>query len=232
MSTRISLTKLILSVGVFLYSSLCSFALENSLSGIDVQQMGTSEYNIMLKLNNAVNVQKIVNGDDNLTLVLKETVPTDSVEIVYDNAADLQNVIVQKKNNGDTLILLEGKDIENAKVFTKDLSNGLTVQNTSDKLVATDKQMVGFSILVILMLFVLRLALRPKNERYISVKTNVKNVKNSKKVTVNTLRKKNQNQSKNIPSINCNVNGSFRNMSIPKDFVINNYMEEQIRKVG
>lgn len=232
MSTRISLTKLILSVGVFLYSSLCSFALENSLSGIDVQQIGTSEYNIMLKLNNAVNVQKIVNGDDNLTLVLKETVPTDSVEIVYDNAADLQNVIVQKKNNGDTLILLEGKDIENAKVFTKDLSNGLTVQNTSDKLVATDKQMVGFSILVILMLFVLRLALRPKNERYISVKTNVKNVKNSKKVTVNTLRKKNQNQSKNIPSINCNVNGSFRNMSIPKDFVINNYMEEQIRKVG
>ena len=232
MSTRISLTKLILSIGVFLYSSLCSFALENSLSGIDVQQMGTSEYNIMLKLNNAVNVQKIVNGDDNLTLVLKETVPTDSVEIVYDNAADLQNVIVQKKNNGDTLILLEGKDIENAKVFTKDLSNGLTVQNTSDKLVATDKQMVGFSILVILMLFVLRLALRPKNERYISVKTNVKNVKNSKKVTVNTLRKKNQNQSKNIPSINCNVNGSFRNMSIPKDFVINNYMEEQIRKVG
>ena len=232
MSTRISLTKLILSVGVFLYSSLCSFALENSLSGIDVQQMGTSEYNIMLKLNNAVNVQKIVNGDDNLTLVLKETVPTDSVEIVYDNAADLQNVIVQKKNNGDTLILLEGKDIENAKVFTKDLSNGLTVQNTSDKLVATDKQMVGFSILAILMLFVLRLALRPKNERYISVKTNVKNVKNSKKVTVNTLRKKNQNQSKNIPSINCNVNGSFRNMSIPKDFVINNYMEEQIRKVG
>lgn len=232
MSTRISLTKLVLFVGVFLCSSLCSFSAENSLSGIDVQQIGESEYNVMLKLNNATNVQKIINADDNLTLVLKETVPTDSVEIVYDNAADLQNVIVQKKNNGDTLILLEGKDIENAKVFTRDLSNGLTVQNTSDSLFAVDKKMVGFSILGLLMLFLLRLSLRPKNERYTSIKANVKNVKNSKKVTVNTLRKKNQNQSRNIPSINCNVNGSFRNMSVPKDFVINTYMEEQIRKVG
>ena len=133
MSTRISLTKLVLFVGVFLCSSLCSFSAENSLSGIDVQQVGESEYNVMLKLNNATNVQKIINTEDNLTLVLKETVPTDSVEIVYDNAADLQNVIVQKKNNGDTLILLEGKDIENARVFTKDLSNGLTVQNTFSK---------------------------------------------------------------------------------------------------
>ena len=231
MSTRIKLNKLVLFVGIFLCSSVVALA-ENALSGIDVQQTNTSEYNVMLKLNTSVNVQKINNGVDNLTLVLKETVPTDSVEIVYDNAADLQNVIVQKKNNGNTLILLEGKGIENANIYTKDLSNGLTVKNDTDKLGVADKKMVGFSIFGLLMFLLIRLSSRPKNERYASAKVNVKNVKKTKKVTVNTLRSKNNTQSRNIPSINYNVNGSFRNMSVPKDFVINNHIEEQIRKVS
>ena len=40
----------------------------------------------------------------------------------------------------------------------------------------------------------------------------------------------------NIPSINYRINGSFasaqQNMSVPKDFVINQYQKEQMKKVG
>ena len=75
-----------------------------------------------------------------MTLLLKETLPTDSVEIVYDNAADLQNVIVQKKNNGDTAVLLQCKNIQNAKIYTKDLSTGLIVQNSNNKFYITNKK--------------------------------------------------------------------------------------------
>ena len=82
------------------------------------------------------------------------------------------------------------------------------------------------------MFFMLMLSIRPKNKRYNS---NVKNVKTQKSVSSNTLRNKNNNQSRNIPSINYKVNGGYSKMSIPKDFVINNHMaseREQIRKAG
>lgn len=232
MGTRSKLIKFIFVVSMFIYSSLASIAIENALSGIDVKQVGDSDYNVTLRINSTVQVQKIFNGEDNLTLLLKETLPTDSVEIVYDNAADLQNVIVQKKNNGDTAVLLQGKNIQNAKIYTKDLSTGLIVQNSNNKFYITNKKALGCSVLAILLFFMSRLISRPKSERYTSVKTNVKNVKSAKKVTVNTLRKKNNSQSRNIPSINYKLNGSFGNMSIPKDFVINNQYDERIKKVS
>ena len=237
MRTRFQkLSKFFLFICIFLCSSVFAFAAENSLLGIDVQQQGES-YNVMLKLNNNADIQRMVNAQDSLTIVLKETVPTDSVEIIYDNAADLENVIVQKKNNGNTLILLEGKAIENASIYTKDLSTGLVSQAGKEKslnnyLFIADKKIAGFSILGLVMFFMLMLSLRPKNKRYNS---NVKNVKTQKSVSSNTLRNKNINQSRSIPSINYKVNGGFSKMSIPKDFVINNHMaseREQIRKAG
>lgn len=237
MRTRIQkLSKLLLFFAIFLCSSVLAFAAENSLLGIDVQQQGEN-YNVMLKLNNNADIQRMVNAQDSLTIVLKETVPTDSVEIIYDNAADLENVIVQKKNNGNTLILLEGKAIENASIYTKDLSTGIVSQAGKEKslsnyLFIADKKVAGFSVLGLVMFFMLMLSIRPKNKRYNS---NVKNVKTQKSVSSNTLRNKNNNQSRNIPSINYKVNGGYSKMSIPKDFVINNHMaseREQIRKAG
>ena len=236
MSKRIQkLNKLFLFICIFLCSSVFACAAEKSLLGIDVQQQG-SNYNVMLKLDKDAEIQRMVNGEDNLTIVLKETLPTDSVEIIYDNAADLENVIVQKKKNGNTLILLEGKAIENASIYAKDLSTGVVSQFGIEKSLANYlfvvKKIVGFSFLVLMMFYLLMLSLRPKNKRYNS---NVKNVKSTNVSSSNTLRNKNVNQSRNIPSINYKVNGGFSKMSIPKDFVINNHMaseREQIRKAG
>ncbi len=238
MRTRIKkLNKLFLFICIFLCSSVCAFSVENAVSGIDVQQLGPANYNVMLKMNGDVDVQKVVNGKDNLTIILKETVPTESVDIIYDNAADLENVIVQKKNNGNTVIFLQGKNIENARVFVKDLSTGNLSQSDSEKsldnyLFIADKKIAGFSVLGLVMFFMFMLSIRPKNKRYNS---NVKNVKTNKTLSENTLRTKNINQSRSIPSINYKLNGGFSKMSIPKDFVINNHManeKEQIRKAG
>lgn len=245
MSTRVRfglLNKLYLFICVLLCSTVMSFAADNSLSGIDVKQIGDANYNIMLKLDNAVNVQKVSNEKDNLTIILNDTIPSDSVEIQYDNAADLDNVIVQKKNNENTIILLQGRNIENANIYTKELSTGITKQNNlkdnsiNSVLFVVDKKIVSFSVIGVMMFFFLMLSLRPKNRRYSSASVNVKNQKNVKKDTINTLRNKNNTQSRNIPSINYRVNGSARvAMSVPKDFVINNYKTqetEQIRKAG
>lgn len=232
MSTRINiLTKLSLLICIFLCSFVNANAAQNSLTGIDVKQLSSKNYDIMLNVDNSVEVQKISNGEDNLMLVLKETEPNDSVEIIYDNAADLENVIVQKKNNGDTIILLQGKAIENSKVFTNDSSTGLTLPSVNKQLFSIDSKTSGFCLLALVMFFMLMVSLKPKSKK---CNYNVKNVKTAKKVAANTLRNKIQHQSRNIPSINYNVNAGFKsNMSIPKDFVINNYLEdEQIRKAG
>ncbi len=238
MRTRIQkLNKLFLFICIFLCSSVFAFATENAISGIDVRQLGPSNYDVVLKTNADVDIQKMVNGEDNLTIILKDTVPTESVDIIYDNAADLENVIVQKKNNGNTVIFLQGKDIENAQVYTKDISTGAVLPSDEERsldnyLFIADKKIAGFSVLGLVMFFMIMLSLRPKNKRYNS---NVKNVKTNKSLSENTLRNKNINQSRSIPSINYKLNGGFSRMSIPKDFVINNHManeKKQIRKAG
>ena len=245
MRTRVKfnlLNKLFLFAFAFVCSFAVSFAADSSLTGIDVKQVGDADYNILLKLDNAANIQRISNDSDNLTIVLNSTIPSDSVEILYDNTANLDNVIVQKKNNENTVILLQGKNIENAKIYTKELSTGLTKENNAKEnslnnyLFIADKKLASFSLLGLIAFFGLMLSLRPRNKRYSSAPVNVRNSKSAKKVTVNTLRNKNINQSRNIPSINYRVNGSAKvAMSVPKDFVINNYNAkevEQIRKAG
>lgn len=236
------LNKLFLFMFVFLLSSAVSFAAVNSLSGIDVKQIGTSDYNVILKLDKGANINKVSVEEGTLTLVLNSAIPSDSVEIVYDNAVDLENVIVQKKNNESTVILLQGKNIENARIFTKDLSTGITKENNpkSNALInyffTADKKITGLSVVAMLIIFGLMLSLRPKNKRYSSSQVSMKKSGTVKKVTLNTLRNKNAVQSGKIPSINYNVNGSAKSlMSVPKDFVINNYQvsdDEQIRKAG
>ena len=63
-----------------------------------------------------------------------------------------------------------------------------------------------------------------------------KKARRNKKQTINTINKKSKVAAQNIPSINYRINGSFasakQNMSVPKDFVINQYQKEQMRKVG
>ncbi len=237
------INRIFLFIFVFLLSSINSFALDNSLSGINVSQNENNEYKVLLKLDKNVQIKKISDEQDTLILVLSSTLPSDSMEIVYDNARDLNNVIVQKKNADNTLILLQGKNIENAKIYTKDLSVGIikpfdTNSNSSGNLFfIADKKVLAFSLTGLIILFLIMLASRPGEKRYQSNNIN-RTAKSVKRTEVNTLRNKNLVQSRNIPSINYRSNGSFNSanafISTPEDFAVNNgqYSEEKIRKAG
>lgn len=228
---------------VFVLSPVFSFAVENSLSAIDVKQSSSGEYDIVLKLDKKAQVKKMVDSEGNLTLVVNSTLPSETMDIVYDSAADLENVIVQKKNKDNTLILFQGENISNAKVYTKELSTGVVKQiNSNDAAFGNlffiaDKKVLAMFLVGLFSFFMMMLALRPREKKY-TVASAKKHTNVKKNTSVNTLRNKNLVQSKNIPSINYKVNGSFSsvnaNMSKPKDFVINKqYQEiEQIRKVG
>lgn len=238
------INKCALFICVFLLSSISSFAAESYLSGIDIQQQVDGDYKIMLKLDKKAQIKKNIDNDGSLTLIMNSTLPSESMDIVYDNATGIKNVIVQKKNDDNTLIFMQADNIKNAQIYTKELSTGLVKQIDTDSNIfnnlffVADKKILASSIAGMILLFLMMLVSRPKEKRYTA--SNAKKHTVVKKHTnVNTLRNKNLVQSQSIPSINYRVNGSFSSqnahISKPKDFVINNYQnyeEEEIRKVG
>ena len=236
------INKCLAFVFVFLFCSLNSFAAENSLAGVDIKQSVNNGYQVFLKLDKKAQIQKIVDDNDSITLMLKGTLPSETMEIIYDSEDNLSNVIVQKRNDNNTLISLQGKDIANAKIFTRELSTGsVKALDTNTSLLSSlffiaDKKILGTSIAGIFLLFLMMLASRPKNRK--NTANNSNKTAKSKNNSANTLRNKNLVQSRNIPSINYRVNGSFNsaNATMPKDLVINNQKqtirEQQIRKAG
>ncbi len=240
MSSRIKYSlsaKIALAAITFIFTAISSFAAVNSISGIDVQQGKDLSYNIMLKLDKSAKVIKSSTEKDNLTLTVNSTLPADSIEIIYDNAAELNNIIVQKKNKDNTVILLQGKNIENADIFTKEISTGLIQKVNDNKLniFFLNKKYSVLSVSAMFFMFFFMLFFRKQNKHINHINETVNKKRNNK--TADTLRHKNIPQSRTVPSINYKVTGSFNtsNMSVPKDFVINNYNNEhfgQIRKAG
>ncbi|MBQ9246566.1 hypothetical protein IJ182_09900 [bacterium] len=227
---------------VFAFSSITSFAAQNSLSGIDVSKKINGDYKIVLKLDKKTHVQKMLTENNKLTVLLNSTLPSDAMDIVYDNSAALTNVMVQKKNKNNTIVLFEGENIDKAQIFTKEISTGLIKQiDNSDSIInsiffVADKKLLTVSFISVVLFFFAMLLARPKSKRYTSSK--ISNTVQAKRQTgMTTLRNKNNAQSRYIPSINSGVNGSFNSarkyMSAPSELVVNNtYEEEQIRKAG
>ena len=234
------INKLFISIIAIFTLAVSSYAAEASLSGIDVNKIG-NDYNIVLKLDGKARVTKSAETANKLTVLLNSTLPAEAMDIVYDNASSLTNVIVQKKNKHNTMIIFEGDKVKNSDIYTKELSTGVIKPLGNNNiftglLFITDRKLLAASLSAVLLFFFLMLISRPKAKR-----TSVHNSNNTaihrKQQKINTLRNKNMVRSGYVPSINAGVNGSFtsarRYMTQPDELVVNNsYEEEQIRKAG
>ena len=224
---------ILLFVCMFFFSSM-NVQAQNALSGINVIQNNDS-YNIILKTDNSVKINKYIDEKGSLTLFLSSVLPADSIEIEYDNASDLKNVIVQKKNANNMTILFQGKNIENAKIFLKDLSTGqikpIDSESVSNYFYIAHIKYLSIGIFGLVFLFVIMLFLRPQSKKYRTVYKSKEKIKQSQI----TLRGKQSVNKRYVPSINYKVRVTNPNMTVPKDFVISayqNYNDEQVRKVG
>ena len=233
------INKCLMITFTMIFFAVASFAAENSLSGIDVKQNTNGEYNIILKLDKKTQVKKVLNNKNKLAVFINSTLPSDAMDIVYDNASSMTNVVVQKKNKNNTFVLFEGNNISNAKMYIKEISTGHIKQVNNNRFnnvfFIADKKLFAISLTSILLMFFLMLLSRPKSQRY-NNKSTINTIKNNRTTKVNTLRNKNLAQPINIPSINAGINGSFNSariyMSIPQELTVNNSYEEEIRKVG
>ena len=230
--------KVLFLVGAFIVSSVGAFAANNFISGVDVKQIENGEYSIILKLDRMASIKKSSETIDTLDIIINSALPVEDMEIVYDNAADLKNVIVQKKNANNTIISLQGKNIENAKIYTKELSSNLLKEVKAFNISSlADNKVLLIGLIGLLMFMMANSSNRSKKQKNVaSQMVASKKTRKNKKQTINTINKRSKVVAQNIPSINYRINGSFasvkQNMSVPKDFVINQYQKEQMRKVG
>lgn len=227
--------KFILLICVFLLSALNAQA-HNALLNVSVEQTAGDSYNITLRTENSVKIKKSSDSKDNLIIFLNSIVPSDSIDIEYDNASDIENVIVQKKNADNTVILFKGKNIEKAKIYIKELSTGQMKSFDSNYMnsyfyVGNVKYFLS-AVTGIIFLFFLMLSLRPDSKKYNS-KAKVQNKIKNNSVS---LRSQSYPKKRFVPSINYKIKPvKSKNITIPKDFVISSvqrYEEEQERKVG
>ncbi len=236
MSIRVKysfINKFIIVIVCLFLTSLNAYAV-NSLSGVDIKQYNNN-YKIILKLDNSLKTVKTDISEGNLTIVLDSVLPSDSVEMLYDNTTDIKNVTVQKKNPDNTLIILQGKNIENSKIYIKELSGGsikpVSVNKSvlSDSFYIADFKYLIFSVLGSIFLFFILLSLRPNSKKYIP-KTE-QNIKLKKKITINSM-KNSTSVKRYVPSINYNIRPAL-NMTAPDDLIYDsNLFKEEIRKVG
>lgn len=212
--------KIILFASVFLISTISAEAANNSLLGIDVKQNAKDAYNVILRVEGNADVKKTISTSDTLTLILNSTIPTDTMEIIYDNTSDVNNVIVQRKNSDNTMVVFEGKNISNAKIYTKDVSTGLVnLITTATPFFGINKNMFSFSIGIMLLWFGIFYLFRIRKQQKLQ-----KHLKN-----VNKHILKNAKVSDLTPSIAYKSQNAY--VSAPKDFIINRYLEaEKIRK--
>ena len=209
------LKKSVLCLCMLLISALSAEAANGSLTGIDVKQNIKDGYNVILKLAGNAGVKKTISASDTLTLILSSTLPSDTMEIIYDNTSDVNNVIVQKKNADNTIIILEGKNIANANIFTKDISTGVMAPvGTETLFFGVNKKMLSFSIGAMFLCFLLMPFFKSRRNRRNELTQN---------------RVKNAGIKRTAPSIAYKTVKGY--VSAPKDFVINRYMEgEKIKK--
>ena len=96
---RTGVKRILTVIFAIILSANCSFAVDNSLLGIDVKYTSQNGYNITLKTDKTAQITKKLDENGNIILSLKQTLPSQDLEIINDNTEELTNIIVQKKNN-------------------------------------------------------------------------------------------------------------------------------------
>ena len=138
-----NLTSAFIAAGFFTMLSLMPTYAEGNnavLSGIEISSQDSvfngSKYQITLKTDKNINIEKTSTSNDKIVLDLKNTNPSQYVNTVYNNASGIDHVIVQPVSDSEVRIFLQGSDIASSKI-NLDMKN---FANLADKQVLVAKE--------------------------------------------------------------------------------------------
>lgn len=102
-----------------------------TLSEIRISSKDNYSYKIILKTDKDVPVEKFTTADDKIVIELKNTKSANSVNTVYNNTPEIDNVIVQSASKDRVRVFIEGLNISSSKVILD--SRNATLDLTEDE---------------------------------------------------------------------------------------------------
>lgn len=120
---RLFLMSVVISAGLFTALTLMPAYADSDnavLSGIEINSQDSvfngNKYQITLKTDKNINIEKTAPSSDKIVLDLKNTTPSQYVNTVYNNASGIDNVIVQPVSDNEVKIFLQGSNIVSSKI--------------------------------------------------------------------------------------------------------------------
>lgn len=110
------------------------------LSEIEINPYHGDSYQIMVRTDKGIPIEKQVISDNEIMIDLKNTKPASFVNTIYNNATKVNHVIVQAVSNNRVRILLQGSNMSASKITldTKGASLNLPAEPTTVKLTGPD----------------------------------------------------------------------------------------------
>jgi len=133
--TKKFLAVAVLSAGIYAsFSIMPAYAAVATLSGIEISPANNGSYQIMVKTDKEVSVEKYTTADNKIVLDLKNTKPANFVNTVYNNASKIDHVIVQPVSDEEVRVFLQGANISGSNVS---LSTKVIPQSVFDRVSPT-----------------------------------------------------------------------------------------------
>lgn len=125
------LTMAVFSASIYAsFSMIPAYATVATLSGLEISPANNGSYQITVKTDKVVSVEKYVTSGNKIILDLKNTRPASFVNTVYNNASKVDHVIVQPVSDEEVRIFIQGTSISDSKinVSTKTASQNILEQ--------------------------------------------------------------------------------------------------------
>lgn len=121
MKTKLKNTAKIVVTSAFIFLMLavmpaCAFE-GATLSEIKINSKDNYSYKIILKTDKDVPVQKYVTSDNKIVIDLNNTKSAEFINTIYNNAPEIDNVIVQTVANDKVRIFIQGLNIASSKII-------------------------------------------------------------------------------------------------------------------
>lgn len=97
------------------------------LSEIEINPYHADSYQITVRTDKDIPVEKIVNSDNEIVLDLKNTRPAKFVNTIYNNASKVNHVVVQSVSNNRVKILMQGLNMSASKITLDTKGEGLNL---------------------------------------------------------------------------------------------------------
>lgn len=141
--SSIDLRKKILGLALF-FALTPTVVLANTLSEVEINAAGAG-YDIVLKTDSAAELKKVVNGDDEMYIELKDVQASGSLNTVYNNVSDMENVTIQPAAKDNLKISFKGENVSKSKIYFAKAKSAAPVSNQQEETIELGRPMNSYT---------------------------------------------------------------------------------------